>query len=213
MSITDIINNNLSALLNPDDDEIYKALICDQDGTIPGTISKPTDIDIGVIGSQIEYLRQLSITLLKQMYADQADTEFLEYTLNNFFDSLRLKEETDTAWLDRVVDSIFSQKVSRASIIFLLRPYSSQEPEITNIIIDNAFADFSYCDVYQSGDTTLDGETVHFLAAIADTSSSAFFSIKITLYDTTNTEILTVQDIINKIVAAGITTTLQIIYT
>jgi hypothetical protein len=214
MSITDRINNNLSAIFNTDDDEIFKALVNDKDGNIPGTINKPTDIDIGVIGSQIEYLRQLSITLLKQMYMDQQDTEFLEFTLNNYFDSLQLRDETEAEWLQRVINNVFSQKVSQSAIIFLMRPYSpGGEPEITNIIVDNAFADLSYCDIYSSGETTLDGDTIPYLAAIADTSNSAFFTIKVTLYDTPYAEIFTVQDVLNNIVAAGIDVVLQIIYT
>jgi hypothetical protein len=213
MSITDRINDNFSALFNTVTDVIFKALINNSDGSIPGTISKPTDIDIGVIGSQIEYLRQLSITLLKQMYIDQQDTEFLEYTLNNFFDNIQLKNETEVQWVQRVIDSVFSQKVSRAGIIFLMRPYSSQEPEVTNIIVDNAFADHSYCDIYTSGSTTLDGTNIPYLAAIADTSNGAFFTIKVTIYDTLFSEIYTVQEILNNIVAAGIDVILQVIYT
>jgi hypothetical protein len=212
--ITDRINNNLLALFDPENDDIYKALISDQDGTIPTTVSKPTDFDVGVIGSQIEYLRQLSITLLKQIYLDEADSEFLEYTLNTFFDSFQSNNESDADWLQRVINTVFSQKVSKASIIFLMRPYSpGGEPEVTNIITDNAFADYSYCDIYSSGNTTLDGETIYYLAAVADTFAGAFFTIKVTLYDTEYTDIFIAQDLLKEIVAAGISVILQITYT
>lgn len=214
MSITDRINSNLSALFNPDDDEIFKALICDQDGTISSTITKPDQIDIGVLASQIEYLRLLSITLLKQMYIDEQDTEFLEFTLNNYFDSLQLSGETEVAWLQRVINKVFSQKVSNAAIIYLLRPYSpGGEPTIEQATQEHAFCDFSYCDIYSGGSATLGSETVYFLPAVLGDSNSAFFTIKITLFNTPSNDIFTVIDYIDEIVAAGIEVILEISYT
>jgi hypothetical protein len=202
-------------MFNVDTDNIYHALINDKDGTIPSTINKPTDIDIGVIASQIEYLRQLSITLLKQMFADQADTEFLEFILETFFDSFRLVGETDEEWLDRVISIIFLEKVSTTSIIVLLRIYSTLEPVVTNLteVPYNAYADFSYADFYASGSTTLDGETIHYVTAFSDTFESAFYAIKITLYNSSPNEIIAAQDVISKIIAAGIYAYLEIIYT
>jgi len=147
MSITDRINSNLQTVYNIEDPK-YKALICDKDGTNPDTITKPTDIDLGVITSQIEFLRRLSIDLLKQIYIDQASGEFLKFQLNEFFDSLRLEDETDTEWVQRTIATVLGQKVSRASIIYALRPYSSQEPEITTTLQESAFADFSFADAY-----------------------------------------------------------------
>lgn len=210
--ITDRINNNLSAIFNIEDDDIFKALINNIDGTIPGTVNKPTDFDIGVIASQIEYLRQLSITLLKQMYADEADTEFLEYTLETFFESYRLLSESDSDWLDRTIDIIFSQKISDTAIIYALLNYSSTTPVITTDITDAGFADFSYCDIYQSGDTILNGETVYFLAAIMGAFDATFFTFKVTLHNTEGTDIQIVINILNNLHAAGISYILEIIY-
>lgn len=211
--IADRINNNLSALFNTEDDDIYKALIVDSDGTIPSTISKPTDIDIGVIGAEIEYLRLLGKTLLKQIYLDQAGTDFLEYTLNNYFDSLRLVNESDSEWLTRVTSFVLSQKISRASVIYLLRPYSALEPVVSTDIVDHAFADFSYCDIYSSGSTTLNGDTVFYRAAIVEGADAAIFTYKVTLYNTLYNEIMSVIEMLNKIKAAGITVILEILYT
>lgn len=209
--ITDRINNNLSALFNSED-EVYRALISDKYGTIPETITKPTDIDTGVIASQIRYLRRLSVNYVEQMFIDEASHEFLKYILNNFFDSLQLEDESDAQWVQRVIATIFSQKVSRAMIIFSLRPFSSQEPEITNVLSESAFADFSYADVYTSGKTTLGDEIILYLAAVAEDYESAFFTIKVTLYNTLSSDIYTVQDILDKIIAAGISVILQINY-
>lgn len=214
MGIVDRINNNLKALYDVNDDPIYKSLICDKDGVIPTTITKPTDIDIGAIASPIEYLRLLSIDLITQLYIDEATGEFLKYQLEEFFSSLRLEDETDAEWVQRTIATILQQKVSRASIIYSLRPYSSQEPEITNIIQESAFADYCFADATNSGSYTMDdGTLVNWVPAIAENFQSSFYTIKITLYDTTVDDIWTVQNIIGKILAAGITYILEIQYT
>jgi hypothetical protein len=202
--ITDRINNNLGALFNIND-PVYKSLICDKDGTIPATITRPTDIDIGAIASQIEYLRFLSITLIKQLYIDQATAEFLKYQLNEFFNSLQLEDESDVEWVNRTIATVFQQKVSRAAIIYWLRPYSSLEPEITNVLTSSAYADFCFADIYTGGTFTMpDGTIVVWVPAIAENYDSSYFSIQITLYDTDAEDIWTVQDILSKIITAGI---------
>ena len=206
--ITDVINNNLTALFNLED-PVYKALISDKDGTIPVTVTLPTDFDIGVIASEIEYLRQLSINMVNQLFLDKAQSMFLTYILNNFFASLRMTNESDVAWVNRVIASIFSTKLSHASIIFALRPFSSLEPIIENLVADSAFADFSYADIYTSGNYN----GIFYYAAVAEDMASTYFSLKITLQDTLVNDIYTVQDIIDRIVAAGISVLIQINYT
>ena len=213
MSVIDRINSNLNSLFDTTHD-VYRRLICDNTGTIPTTISKPTDIDIGAIGSAIEYLRRLSIDLVKQLYIDEASTEFLKYQLNNFFDSMQLEDETESEWIQRTVETVFQHKVSNATIIYALRPYSSMEPEITNIIQESAFADFCFADVYTSGSYTMDdGTPIVWVPAIAENYQSSYFTFKVTLYDTATSEIFTVQNILNKMIAAGITYILTIDYT
>jgi hypothetical protein len=214
MSIVDRVNSNLQALYDVINDNIYKSLICDKDGAIPGTITKPTDIDIGAIASQIEYLRKQAILLVQQLFLDQATGEFLKYQLNEYFDSLQLEDETESEWVQRTIATVFQHKVSRATIIYSLRPYSSLEPEITNIIQESAFADFCFADIYTKGSYTMDdGTYVVWVPAIAETYESSFFTIKIILYDTATEDIWTVQNILRKIIAAGISYILVIQYT
>lgn len=213
--ITDRINNELDALFNTEDDSIYRAVVCDKDGTIPESITDITDIDAGAITNMIEYLRRLSIDLLKQLYIDQASGEFLRYQLETFFSSLQLEDESDVQWVQRTIATVFQQKVSRASIIFSLRPYSSREPEITNIVSESAYADFSFADVYIADKAANPYGTgyVFVLPAVAENYSSSFFTIKITLYNTLSSDIYTIQDILDKVLAAGIDYKLQITYT
>lgn len=210
MGIVDRINNNLNTLYDVNND-IYKSLICDKDGTIPETITIPTDIDIGAIASQIEYLRLLSIFLIRQLFLDEATGEFLKYQLNEFFDSLQLEDETDVEWVQRTIATVFQPKVSRASIIYALRPYSSQEPEIVNVFQESAFADFCFSDVYNSGMLTMpDGTVVVFVPAISGDYENAFFTIKVILYDATTDDLYTVKNILDKIIAAGISYIIEI---
>lgn len=213
--ITDRINNSLNTLFDPENDRIYQSLVCDKNGTIPATINKPTDIDIGVFASQVEYLRLLTIDLIKQIYIDQASGEFLKYQLEEFFGSLRLEDETDAEWVQRTIAIVFQHKVSRATIIYSLRPYSTREPIISNVVEDSAYADFSFADVYIKSKSLNPYGTgyVFVFPAITENYSSAFFTIKITLYDTPSSDIFTVQGILDNILAAGISYVLQIIYT
>lgn len=209
--IVERLNDDLKLLFNIDD-PVYKSFICDKDGTIPTTITKPTDIDIGAIASLKEFLRLLSTSLLKQIFIDQASDEFLTYTLNEFFNSLKLEGETDAEWIQRTISKVFNPKVSHAAIIVALRPYSSQEPEITNVSTESAFADFSFADVYISGYDTVGGEIVIVVPAISESFQSSFFSIKVKIYDTPTGQIATVIDLLNNIIAAGIDYILEIEY-
>ena len=131
-SITDRINNNLKAIYNIDDDELYKEFVCDKDGTIPATITIPTDIDIGVIASQIEYLRLLSISLSNQLYIDRATGQFLKYELEQFFASLQLIDETEAEWITRTTNFILQPRCSKVALITALTPYFITPPAISN---------------------------------------------------------------------------------
>ena len=189
--VTQRINSNLASLFNIED-PIYKSLICDPDGTsafsVYGTgtygsavysTQKPISRNIGAIASQIEYLRQAGIYFLQQIYINEANQEFLKYILNNYFDSYRLDGETDSEWINRTYAKVFQQKVSRASIIYSLTPYSSQTPEVSTVFNESGYADFSFADVYVSDEVTFEGETVYILPAIAESDESIFFTIRI----------------------------------
>jgi hypothetical protein len=211
MTIQDRVNNNLRVLFDVNDDPIYKSFICDKDGENPDTITKPTDIDIGIITSQIEYLRRLSIELLKQLYIDQASGEFLKYQLEEFFNSLRATDESDAEWVTRTIANVFNQKVSRAAIIVAMRPFSTEEPDVSVVVSDeSAFADFSYADVYVKDTVDVGGENVYVLPAIAEDFDSSFYTFKVELWDTETSDLFTVTDILNTIRAAGISYILQI---
>lgn len=207
--ITIRINDSLKSIYNTDD-PIYKAIICDKDGVPEPTITKPTDINIGAIANNIEYMRLLSIDLLKQIFIDKASGVFLKYELETFFNSLRLDNETESAWIQRTISLIFQPRVSRASIIHALRPYSSIEPEIVNGGGDSMFADVSFADRYNRYTTVYKGNNFSVFPAYGQTDSSSYFSIIIILYNTSSVDLFTVSDLINQYILAGISFKIEI---
>jgi len=207
--ITTRINNNLKAVWNVDD-PIYKVCICNADGTIPSTITKPTDIAIGAIASELEYLRLFSLSLVKQLVLTNASTDFLKYTLENYFGSYRLEGETDSAWLTRVIATVFQPKVSRAAIIYALRAYSNQEPEIEDGSGSSAFSNVCFAGRNKKYSTTYKGKIFYVFPAISNDFSSLYFFIIITLYQNNTTNVQNAINVINKVIAAGIKYVLQL---
>lgn len=207
--ITTRINNNVKAVWNVDD-PIYKVAICNSDGTIPSTITKPTDIDIGAIASELEYLRLFSLSLIKQLTLTNASTDFLKYTLENFFGSYRLDGETDAEWLNRVIATVFQPKVSRAAIIYALRAYSNQEPEIEDGSGSSAFSNVCFAGRNKKYLTTFKGKTFFVFPATANDFSSLYFFIIITIYQNNTANVMNAVNVINKMIAAGIKYALQI---
>jgi len=199
MSIGTRINNSLAAIFNTENDDIYKALICNEDGNNPETITKPTDIDLGMMTSQVEYLRRLSIDLAKQLYIDEASGEFLTYTLVEFFDSLQQSGESETEWIQRTISEIFRPKVSRAMIIASTEQYSSQTPIRRDPQTISAYADYSWCDcsVYDADQACLPAITMPY--------DNHYYTFILVLYDVDIDLIETIKGLIRKIIGAGIT--------
>jgi hypothetical protein len=202
--IVENINNNLKGLFDTSDD-IYIALIADKNGVIASVITKPTDIDIGAIASQQEYLRRVSLGLKNQIFIDQATGEFLKFTLEEFFASIRLINETELEWIERTAKKVFQPKLSEATFIVALRPYSSIEPLIENNVSSSAFAGLSFASRVKTFVADWSGSSIKIYPAIARSFSSSLYSILITLYDTPSGDINTVINIIENNIAAGIT--------
>ena len=209
-NITIRINNNLDAIFNVENDDIYKSVISDTDGVTPGTITIPTDINIGAIASQIEYLRILSASLIKQMYINQATGDFLRYELEEFFNCLQFLGESEVQWVARALSLTFQPRVSKGSIIAALTPYSSPAPTIENLRTDSGFADVSFADIYDTYVTTFAGDDFYVYSARSSEFGSSFFAINITMYNFTGS-LQAIVNIINAYIAAGITFTIDFV--
>ena len=208
-NITTRINDALKDLFNIDD-IIYQALICDYTGSIPDTISKPSDIDIGAMASMIEYMRLLSLSLSKQIYMDQSSGEFLSFILDEYMQLPRLTGETDEVWATRAKKILFQPKVSRAALISLLRPYSTEEPVIINEASNAMYSDCSFADRYSAFTTTTGGKKMVVYPANSETYNNIMFSIIIKLTKTNPDDYASVTDLLEKSIASGIYYTIQV---
>lgn len=208
-NITTRINDSLQCLYNIDD-IIYQALVCDYTGSIPDVIAKPSDIDIGAMASMIEYMRMLSLSLSSQIYLDEATGDFLEYFLDEYFQTTRLEGETEQSWIKRAKGLLFRPKVSRAALINLLRPYSAVEPEIVNEEDNAMFSDCSFADRYSASTQIVDGKAFHVYPAVAESFNDILFSIIIKLTRTSPPDYASIADLLSKSIASGIYYSIQI---
>lgn len=206
------INNNLEAFFDTDD-ETYKLFFSDKLAEYPTIINKPTDLEIGFTASIWEYTRILSKNLVNQLFWEKSDDKFLRIFLENYFSTPRLEGESNSDWIERVIVKVLRPKVSKASIINALRPFSSQEPKVENSVSGGMFAGFSFASRYTSYFGDFNGEEKKVFPAIAQSSDFSIFSITVTLYDTATNDILSAIDTIEETIAAGITYRLQILST
>jgi len=209
--ITIRVNDSLRTIFNVDD-PIYKTVICDYNGSPDPVITKPVNFNLGALTNNIEYLRQFSIDLLKQIRVDFASGEFLKYIFETFFNSLRLENESEDSWRDRTVSLIFQPRVSKASIIRALRPFSSIDPVVIDGGGDSIFADVSFADRYMKSIQTVAGKNFYVFPAYAQEDSSSAYSIIVVLYNTNSSDLYTVANLLNKYIAAGISFKIEIKY-
>ncbi len=146
-NITKTLNKYLQAKLDVDH-PIYKALIANKDNVVPPNPDNPSDLDIGAIANNLEWLRLLSKGLLNQLNWNDASTKYLNLTFHEHLGIVRYAGENDADYVQRVVNFMVAPKVSEASIIFYMIPYSS--PGFPQLITggETAFSDVSYSDNY-----------------------------------------------------------------
>lgn len=214
MSTTaNLLDKYLRALHNTSD-PVYKSLVSDIDGVPEITINDPMDFNNGAIAGCLEWIRQLSIGLLKQICLSTAEGKYLDYMVHNHINLVKFQNETDTAYRERVRNYIIAPKISRASIIYYSRPFSSPgEPQILDGVDDAAFADVSFSDVYtsfQNQGLGLENNYWVFPALTTSISGSAYFFV-LRLENTVSSDIVKVVDLIDRWIAAGIAYEIQIV--
>ena len=205
----DKLNKYLKALIDVTDD-LYKSIVSDPDGTPESTIVNPVDLNYGCVADLLEWNRMLTKSLVRQLYFDQAEGKFLDLISHTHFGLIRASGETDSQYKSRVKDIILGHKISPASIIYLTRGYSSPgEPQLIEGEQDSAFADCSFTECYtsfqvasSSSNSYQVGWWVFPAIALASTTSLYFFIL--ILDNTPSSQALTVLDIVNRSIAAGI---------
>lgn len=195
-------------------DPMYQSLVSDVTGVPAGTIDSPMDYNKGAVASVFEWERQLALCLMQQLVLTTATGKFLDLMLHDHVGIVRFEGDTDTEYQDHARNYIIAHKVSRASIIFYTRPYSSPgEPEILDGADDAAFADVSYSDVYTGFEATstgpFDGWWV-FPALSSGIGGTAYFFV-LRLENTASGDIAKVVDLVNRWIASGIRYELQIV--
>ena len=208
--ITVRINNALSPFFETND-PLYKALICGGTGDLVPSATTPTGFDIGAVGSMLEYLRVLVVSLAQQIYLDKAEGAFLDLFLDEYFGIRRNTGETDAAWVARVQNTVFTPRVSRAAIIYALRDFSTQEPQIAPGSDNVAFAGLSFAGRLKNYRIDYRGSPFHVFAAYAANMESTMFCILITLFYSGTPNLFLIMDTIDKMLAAGISYILQIL--
>jgi len=210
-SVADIINKYMPQWdkLDP----VYKALVSDPDGVAAGVITTPKDYNKGGIANVLEWLFKFSIELRAQMFLDQAETDWLNYTAESFFGIIRYENENDADYVARIKKFILAKKLSPASIIYATIPYSSPGlPVMYEGESDGAYADISYAGNIKRFFNTAPGPDNNnwVLPAITIGQNGGLFNFVLILQNTAPADIRKVLDIVNRWKAGGITYQVQI---
>lgn len=208
-TVAETLNKHLGQVLDTDN-ALYKSLISDPEGTPAGTVNNPTDYNIGVLAGMLEWNRDLTKTLVKQLDLTQATGKYLDFIAHDHLGIFRHASESDTDFVTRIQDYIVGAKVSPGAIIYHMRKFSSTEPQILEGEQDGAFADVSFSDVYQGFRDVVDNLFV-FPALTVGSDSQAFFFILI-LEDTAAADVTALFEELERLVAAGIEYEVQITY-
>lgn len=211
MTVAELLNKYLRTLYDIDDN-IYKSLISDVNGSPEVVISDPIDYNIGVIADILEWTRQLSISLGKQIFLNQAEGKYLDLLAHNNIGLVRYPSENDTDYISRVQKFIIGRKVSPAAIIFYMRPYSDIEPAIIEGGTDTAFSDITFNDVFTTFQQLTPGSEfgnwVNAAIAGSDKVASHFFTL--VLEGSSASDIPLIIDTMNRLIAAGVGYEVQI---
>ena len=196
------------------EDPMYRSMVADLTGIPNPTIVKPTDFNNGVYAGMLEWNRQLTLTLLKQIDLSQASSKWLDYITQNHIGINRSKNETDSHFVNRVQEYIIGKKISPGAIIYFTRQFSpNAEPIIEEGIQDGAFADLSFTDIYTGFRNTVIGDQFdwYVFPAIATNSTVAAYFFVLILEGTSSDDIPMLFDYVNRWIGSGIGYEIRII--
>lgn len=209
------VSKYLKELLD-DNDPFFKIVLGDKEATPPNIINTPNDYDIGMVANFLEWNRQLTISLLKQLVITSAQGKFLDFILHTHCNIVRLQNELDADYVDRAVNYIIGQKISPASIIHFTKKFSRPGiPKIYEGALDSAFADVcfaSYYDKFRVTDPNSPYFLWNFVPAITRSVSSSVYFFVLELQNLTVAEIPELLDTVNRWRASGIDYEIRVVY-
>ncbi len=111
-------------------DPVFKALVGDESASENpvnvGEYATHNDINSGAIANLTEYERRLARFLVRMLRIDQAQGEYLNRILAQYFGIDRPLNYTDSAYSLYATNRVLGQKESAVGIQALLQPFSSQ---------------------------------------------------------------------------------------
>lgn len=212
MTSADLLNKFLKAKYDTSD-PIYKALISDSSGVESPTVNIPADFNIGAIAGSLEWIRQLDLYLKNQLQLDTSSGMFFKLITEQYINITAYPSEIQADLVNRIISFILDPKISEASIIKVMIPYSS--PGLPEILTNDEqmYADASFSDNYSSFQNTTPGIEFGYwvMAAIAGNGSAFEYFFILRLENTSSSDIMKVIDIMSRWVAAGIEYEIRIV--
>lgn len=195
------------------DDDKFRSLVANPDGVALPTINSPDDYQQGAMANLLEYLTQMSQSLLRMLRPDLQDSFWLNYTGSALLGVSRFEGETDADYLMRIRDTIFGIKCTCPAIVNALMEYSSPLPPSCNVGESiGAFADVTFADVFTQFQNQTPGPEFNYWTwpAIAVSGEAVSFFFVIIIYNTAPADVPKAADIIRELAAAGINWNLQV---
>lgn len=178
---------------------VFKALIGDAarvETVVPvGQYATHADINSGAIANIVEYERRLARFMVRMLRVDQAQGEYLDMILNDYFGVGRPLAYTDLSYYLYAKNRVMSHKESAVSLVAMLQPFSSQPVLIIEsgdsrqtMYSDNSFADWH---PYTHDSVTTLPVTPDFLGGdISEGSQNYYFRVRLQPNDAVSEKII-----------------------
>ena len=194
--------NRYLKLFNQESGE-YLNLIGDESKNYPplNDFIKISDFDNGSIANVIEYTMKLSDFLIDQLDVSKSAGIILDFTLETFYEKVRLKDETDEEYYLRTEDEIFDHKISNLAIENKLEEFGDDVEVIDGIGGDSTYYGVSFYE--NNTDFNLPGENVVKKAIFSQEGGRPYF-FRVLMSNVNPSDYKNIINVINEYKAGGI---------
>jgi hypothetical protein len=214
-NIADQVSKYLESILNVEDN-LFKILLADTESNYDPIILTPNNYNIGMLSNFLEWNRQLTISLLKQIVITSATGKFIDFILHKHCDIVRLENESDEDYKTRASNYIIAPKISPASIIHYTKKFSRPGiPKIFSGSLDSAFSDVCFASYYNKtiiNDPNSVYNQWNIVPAITRSVASSVYFFTLELENLTSGEIPELIDTVNRWKASGIDYEVRVVY-